>query len=456
MGAGKIAIVDDEKDLSLFIHEYLTEAGFESSFFTSPFMLLDQMAKEKFKIIFSDLKMPEKSGLDLFNSIVAMDIQDPPKFVLMSGHIQGNEIKSYYQQGIDEVILKPFDLNDIVTVTNLLMENGVVDEVNSHAFFPLPINEFINPSGNKYDVYVKIDDKYICVAKKGQPLTQFRLGKLQQKGLSQVFLTQEDFLIYSDIQLKLTDSTTLTRLDIEKKNVLVNHLIEVVSTSAMLPTNRNELLQKAISNLENVGFALSLNSKVMSTLSKLKNSNNDLLARSTVQGVLAAAVAQSWKWNSPKIQSKLIMAGLLCDIGLREIPQLSAKKRHEYDPSDIVNYESHPERSAKILESIPGMPHELLLIAKQHHENEIGKGFPYRLKKEVLHPYSRIMHVVSDFLDILTSNLAMDHEKAMSEMFQRRIQYSEQVLKGLYLALGVTMPSRITSVQMPDKTTTLI
>ena len=114
-------------------------------------------------------------------------------------------------------------------------------------------------------------------------------------------------------------------------------------------------------------------------------SSNAQAERTSLQSVLTSATAHSWGWNNPKLQSKIIMAGLFCDIGMRELPHLLTKKRFDYESSDVHDFESHPDRSAKILESIPGIPAEVIIIARQHHENDIGKGFPYRMNRVFCH-----------------------------------------------------------------------
>ena len=86
------------------------------------------------------------------------------------------------------------------------------------------------------------------------------------------------------------------------------------------------------------------------------------------------------------------------------------------------------------------------MVARQHHEHDNGKGFPYRLKKDQLHPISRIVHVVSDFLDLILADVNnLNLEKNLEVLVDQRIIYAEQVIKALYVVLNVEIHPKIGS-----------
>ena len=453
MLAKKIAIVDDESELAETMNEFLNSNGFEAVFFTNPNKLLEFMKGEELAMIFSDMKMPEKTGIDLFQSICSLNLVNRPRFVLMSGHIDNSEYKSIYDLGVDEIVSKPFDLNDITTVANLFLENGISEASADVNFFAISIMDFINSSNNSFDVYLKIDSKYICVAQKGQPLTKVRIEQLFKKGLERIYLKQEDFLKYSEIQLKLTEPASLTKLDVIKRKKLISHFIDVIARSSLICNNKTPIIEKAISNFENLTFAFSMNQNIYECLEKIKKADDLFVERSTLQAVIASAIAHAWGWTNTKIQAKIIMSALFCDIGMRELPHLQTKRRFDFELKDIQDYESHTERSAKILQAIPGIPAEIVAVARQHHESDNGKGFPFRLKKDQLHPISRLVHVVSDFLDLIMADVKnIEIDKNLELMVDQRIIYAEQVIKGLYLVLGKEVHPKLSGLLMPDKT----
>ena len=397
--------------------------------------------------------MPEKTGVDLFNSIRGLNLVKKPRFVLMSGHIDNSEYKGHYALGVDEIVSKPFDLNDITTVANLFLENGISEGSSNVNFFAISILDFINSSNNNFDVFLKIDSKFICVAQKGQPLTKVRIEQLHKKGLERIYLRQDDFLKYSEFQLKLTEPASLTKLDIIKRKKLISHFMDVIAKSSLVCAHNSSMIERAVSNFENLAFAFSLNDTIFDCLQKIKSADNIFVERAALQAVLASAAAHCWGWTSTKIHSKIILAGLFCDIGMRELPHLQNKKRFDFELKDIQDYETHPERSAKILQTIPGIPQEIVTVARQHHEHDNGKGFPYRMKKDQLHPISRIVHVASDFLDLILADVNnMQVERNLETMVDQRIIYAEQVVKALYIVLNIPVHPKIDGLPMPDKT----
>ena len=113
-------------------------------------------------------------------------------------------------------------------------------------------------------------------------------------------------------------------------------------------------------------------------------------------------LAKRLRWDSPQTLYKIAMAGLLHDIGKKEIPEeILLKPRANYTPAEVQMYESHPIRGARILQNLTEIPPDVVQIALQHHERDQGTGYPHGLKKGKIQPLARLVGLVDDFVHLL-------------------------------------------------------
>lgn len=93
--------------------------------------------------------------------------------------------------------------------------------------------------------------------------------------------------------------------------------------------------------------------------------------------------------------------GLLHDVGKIGVPAHVLDSPETLTPEEWVLVQQHPVIGGRILEPIrafkPALP-----IVLQHHERWDGKGYPYGLSKEQIHPLARVL-VVADTFDAMAS-----------------------------------------------------
>ena len=82
---------------------------------------LEIVAKEKFDIIITDHRMPRAGGLELVKKLRKRKYDG--KIVVLSGHLSPDNIGIYEELGIDEVVGKPVDSEELRTIISLLEED---------------------------------------------------------------------------------------------------------------------------------------------------------------------------------------------------------------------------------------------------------------------------------------------------------------------------------------------
>jgi HD-GYP domain-containing protein (c-di-GMP phosphodiesterase class II) len=96
------------------------------------------------------------------------------------------------------------------------------------------------------------------------------------------------------------------------------------------------------------------------------------------------------------------MCGFMHDIGKKEIPaEILQKSRMQLTADEIGLLETHAKRGMEILSKLPGVPEEVPLVALQHHENNLGMGFPAHLTKHKIVPISRLVALANTFCELV-------------------------------------------------------
>ena len=105
----KLLVVDDEAGICDSIKQIFTYIGFSVFTATTAQKALNILKKEKPKIIFLDIIMPDINGLDLLKEVKQID---PQSIVIMVTVMQDEETKKKaLSLGADEFINKPFSHN---------------------------------------------------------------------------------------------------------------------------------------------------------------------------------------------------------------------------------------------------------------------------------------------------------------------------------------------------------
>ncbi len=446
----RILILDDEIDLAESVQMFLSMHGFDAQVCTSAKEATQLCERDRFDLIISDVMMPDMDGVDFYLALKDKLKANKTAFIFMTGNSQSMSMHNAYDLGVDEFVLKPFDLTDLKIVVDLVLKQ-VDPAVASMKFYRVLLEEYIQSSANRFDIFLLIDSNYMCLAKKGQELSDTRLQNYLKKGLKHVFLTAGDYSKYIDMQMTISSHVPNKPIDQLKKVKLYTHLTRTISTSAYSAHLDAAIFKKALSSFENYSQISFENDDIFGVLESMSKESLDLAVRGAQISFLSTAVAIHWKWTNPKILSKVSLGALLCDVGLSMTPELFLKARIEFTEEDIVKYEQHPTVGYQILSTIKDIPEEILLVALQHHENESGLGFPNHLAKDKQHPYTRLIHGIVEFFEFREGFTSKKEIKEHLDTLLgfRSKQMSLQVLKSLYLLFNFTIPDELEDVLLP-------
>lgn len=123
----KILVIDDERAIRNSLKEILMLEGYEVEVAENGVQGLAMVEKEKYDVIFCDIKMPEMDGDEVLDKLVAMGID--AAIVMISGHGDINSAVACIKRGAFDFIPKPLDLNRIlITIKNATEKVSLVKE----------------------------------------------------------------------------------------------------------------------------------------------------------------------------------------------------------------------------------------------------------------------------------------------------------------------------------------
>ena len=109
----RILVVDDEIAIRELVARKLTSWGDECATAADVTMAQEMIARSDFDLILLDILLPDGSGLELLNQL--RERHPDVAVVMMTGVLDSNTAVTAMQLGAFDYLVKPFDLNELVT-----------------------------------------------------------------------------------------------------------------------------------------------------------------------------------------------------------------------------------------------------------------------------------------------------------------------------------------------------
>ena len=123
----KILIIDDERSIRNSLKEILADEGYDVDVAENGVLGCQMVDKEKYSVIFCDIKMPEMDGVEVLDKLNEMGVD--AAVVMISGHGDIDTAVECIKKGAFDFIQKPLDLNRIlITIKNATEKVHLVKE----------------------------------------------------------------------------------------------------------------------------------------------------------------------------------------------------------------------------------------------------------------------------------------------------------------------------------------
>jgi len=147
----KVWVVDDDSSIRWVLERALTQAGIDNESFEDAEQLLQRIGSEQPDVIISDIRMPGTDGLALLKRL--KDSYPDMPVIITTAHSDLDSAVESYQRGAFEYLPKPFDLDEVVAITERALAQ--TQEKNQHTPEPeqLPQTEIIGEAPAMQEVF---------------------------------------------------------------------------------------------------------------------------------------------------------------------------------------------------------------------------------------------------------------------------------------------------------------
>lgn len=425
----KILVVDDDKVLRKMLNRILTKQELIVFEAADGIEAQDILMSDEIDLVISDIKMPKLHGIELLHYI-KKNINIP--VILMSGYSDVIDIVEATQIGASDLLCKPFSKNllleSIDSSIQLMeeIENSSKLETESvsisNKYCKVRIDDLLIGSGLNIPIYIKISEiKFLKLAFQSSDLAADRLNTLKEKGVSDLYISKDDYKKYLDYHLLISNDIfkrdeikNKTKLKLLKKSndIIMQFAFELDLNEEIFEIAKEKVMQTLSVACDNRKLL-----KVLSQISKKKTYD-----RALIISVISTMIAMDKGWSSKNTVFLVSMAGLFLDIGLRDLsPLLWDHNLSEMDDEGFNIFTQHPLLSSEYLQKNVDLPVELYQIISHHHERCDGSGYPKQLSKNNIHPLAKIVGVVDEYFHLVSqSDIKNDCEKRSSVIEKMR------------------------------------
>ena len=147
----KVWVADDDSSIRWVLERALTQAGIDNESFSDADQLLSQIASEQPDVIISDIRMPGTDGLELLSQINASYPELP--VIITTAHSDLDSAVASYQQGAFEYLPKPFDLDEVIAITERALAHAREKRSTAIVAEELPQTEIIGEAPAMQEVF---------------------------------------------------------------------------------------------------------------------------------------------------------------------------------------------------------------------------------------------------------------------------------------------------------------
>lgn len=274
------------------------------------------------------------------------------------------------------------------------------------------------------------------------------IRKMKQSGITHVFIQKSTELNEDDIEsiISRVYSETDSLIDKEKATFVVQGVNKLFNEfKKEEPTSEIITSLGAIS--EDLAVDLMNNPSVAFSLGKVKDADEYTFIHSFNVSLLCGYLAARLHPNDKEFIQKMVLGGLLHDLGKSQIPLDILNKPGPLSADEFTVMQRHPAIGVSLALKSGVSDHAILSIIGGHHEKWSGKGYPnHKAGLDIPEP-ARIA-AVADVFDALTAKRVykapMSSRNAIAIILKDSgVHFDSKVARELLVGLGLYPPGSI-------------
>ena len=469
----RVLIVDDEYYLGQMLAQALLQEKIEAMAVTDIDSAISWLERKKFDLIVSDVYLPGKTGMDLFNYVTAHNIEVP--FIFMTGNPNLEMAIDFLTRGGYDYILKPFMIPEFIHKVKSVIKTHSLRKKEKKLVKDLRqlLASRLSELRIFQDVIESTDDGVLVTDVEGT-IVKVNAGFEKITGLSSVQLLQQHLDVLRQTVLPGLDfKTILQELEANKTwngelvggrnhqdtwyvsitfSPVQNEESQIFAYAGIFKdvTEQREVEQALISSLQKMNLA---QEAIIFGLANLAE-QRDNITGFHLERIRAYCKALAEALYERHIYPHMVNAEFinmlyrtapLHDIGKVGIPDYILLKKGRLSPAEFEIIKSHTTIGYNTLNSIRKQYGDMqflkmgIEITYCHHERWDGNGYPRGLKGKQI-PLSAQILAIADVYDALTTSRsyksAFGHREAIEIMKKERGKHFSPKIFDVFLKIA--------------------
>lgn len=312
------------------------------------------------------------------------------------------------KNGFTDAFLVPFETVDLERYLSSLAQKNAPDATQS--FRTVKLVDFQGEDPLEFDtfIYLPLNKKYIRYTHSGKMLKAEQIEKLKSHELSSLHINENDlqkFYQFTAQQLMLLGrSETLSQTEKQERvQDAIRSIVGGIFTDK--PQSGFDDGRKMIGDCQEIvkSYILAAGDKDAPLYQKILAISQDGDGTYSQAANVATFAALFSIGLGIGNAEEVAMAGLLCDIGIAELPaELQMKSKEERSAAEEALYRRHPEHSVALLKAKRMIvPENVVKMIEQHHEAVNGKGYPLGLPSIRILPEAQLVGIAAEFSELM-------------------------------------------------------
>jgi len=318
----------------------------------------------------------------------------------------------------------------------------------------------INTKDLKIGMYIEINEKWFkhpFFSNHFKITSENQIKKIQDNDIAEVFVdfdksdqtwhTEEPIIEekYEEVRLRVSIMPEDFKEKINDPNIKLEERSKIVYTSSIdmmkniLDEPTDENIGEFKKGAEEIVSFIMKNEDVTKYLLNITDFDQYTYTHSVNVGLYSILLAKSLFGDSSEHDMKKLGAGFfLHDLGKVRVDNDILNKNGKLTAEEFNNIKLHVVKGYELLKETNHLTDEAKIIVLQHHERYEGNGYPYGLRGDEIHLYSKIC-AIADIFDAFTSNRPyrkpMPAFKALQKMKEQMIGHFQEDLFNKFVLL---------------------
>lgn len=275
-------------------------------------------------------------------------------------------------------------------------------------FVSIPIESFSEKNIAIFDYYIRQkENHYIRVIQKDEIIDNVRIATYVDKGMKSLYLKIKDRRAYIKMMngvLKITQSDLKGnfRETISTSSNLSELLLTEIHTQGLSP----DVVAECKSYCDNLANLIKNNYRLGKVNELFLEMDPTELSHSFLVTFLSTVICKNLDWAGSKTAETIAMGALLHDIGIQLLPpELQDKDPETMTKEEFEKYMEHPRLGADLLLNNPNINPQVTQIVFQHHENNLGTGYPNQMPASKIYPLAKIVGLAEELAESMMADM---------------------------------------------------